>query len=130
MLRAQPLIGVARRESILPRYDNRHLRPRGQERRRYRERPSTGTPLSIEVPVVTLGEIVDPASKQPDNLMGRMAGDIYTDRFRGRLSRQFRDSRRTSLRLDDSQFNFLSVFKADFAEGLKNSVFVKRVEGF
>ena len=130
MLKAEPLIGVVRRESILPRYDNRHLRPPGQERRRYRERPSTGTPLSIEVPVVTLGEIVDPASKQPDNLMGGMAGDIYTDRFSGRLSRRFCGPRRRFLRLDHSQFNFLSVFKADFGEGLKNSVFVKRVEGF
>ena len=130
MLRAEPLIGVARCESIVQRYDNRHPRLPGQERRRYRERPSTVTPLSIEVSVVTLGEIVDPTSKQPDNLMGRMARDIYADFFRGRLSRQFRDSRRRFLRLDHSQFNFLSVFKADFGEGLKNSVFVKRVEGF
>lgn len=130
MLRAGPLLGVARRESILPRYDNRHLRPPGQEKRRYRERPSTGTPLSIEVPVVTLGEVVGTTSKQPDNLLGGMVGDVYTGCFGGRLSRQFCGSRRRFLRLDHSEFYFLSVFQADFAERLKHSVFVKRVKGF
>ncbi len=130
MLGVEPSIGVARRESMLPRYDNRHLRPPGQERRQYRERPSKVGSLSVEVPVVTLGEIVGPAPKQRDDLLGGMAGDIYTDGFGVRLSLRFRHSLRRFLRLDHSQLNSLSVFEANFADGLKHSVFVKRVEGF
>jgi len=130
MLGAELSIGVARRESILPRYDNRHLRPPGQERCRYRERPSTGTLLSIKVVVVVFREIVNPAFKQPDDLLGRMTGDIDTDGFGVRLSLRFRDSLRRFLRLDHSQLNSLSVFEANFTERFKNSVFVKRVEGF
>ena len=130
MSEAEPLIGANRHESISRRCDNHRLRQPGPERRRYRERLSTVGPLAVKVPVVVFSEIVTPTFKQPDNLMAGMAGDIYTDGFSAGLSLRLRDSLRRYLRFGHSQLNSLFVFEADFAEGLENSVFIKRVEGF
>lgn len=130
MLPAERLNEVARREPISRRSDDRRLRQRGQERRRCRERLSIDRTLSIEVSVVILGKVVNPALKQSDNAIRGMRGDIDSFRCLPTLDRPFPAPSCWLVALDHRQFNFLSFSEANFFEGLKNPVFKQRVNGF
>ena len=130
MLPAELLNGVARCEPISRRSDDRRLRQRGQERRRCRERLSIDRTLPIEVSVVIIGKVANPALKQPDDAMTGMRSDIESSRCLPTLDRPFPDPSCRLVALDHRQLNFLSFFEANFLEGFKNSVFKQCVNGF
>jgi hypothetical protein len=85
--------------------------------------------LGVKIPVVFPGEIVHPAFKQPHDPIGGMRGHseatrgtVVTGRFNGQFG--------TLLALYHGQLNLLSIFKSNFRERFKNSVFVKSFDTF
>jgi len=85
----------------------------------------------IKVLVVIFGEVVKATLKQADNLIGGMSGSTYSTRCgAAALGRRFTKSLGRLHTLYHGQLNFLSVFKSDFGERLKNSVFVEGFDAF
>jgi hypothetical protein len=130
MSKAELLIGVARYKPVLQRYDNRHLRqpPRGM--RPYPGKPSRPDARRIEVRVMLFREIVESAFKQSDDSIGGMRRYLYPTACRTAARSRFRSPLGRLLSLNHSQVNSLPVLKTNFAERLKNSVFVESFDGF
>jgi hypothetical protein len=126
MSKAEPGIGVAQYKEISRQYDNHHLRRPTQGTRPYPEIPSR--PL-IQVLIMVFGKIVNPTSKQSDNLIARARCYFYTSSFRASILSRSSDPVGRLLALYDGQLDSLSVLKSDFAERFKNTVFVKSIDG-
>ena len=119
MLPAELLNGVARCEPISRRSDDRRLRQRGQERRRCRERLSIDRTLPIEVSVVIIGKVANPALKQPDDAMTGMRSDIESSRCLPTLDRPFPDPSCRLVALDHRQLTSCLSLRRTFSRGLK-----------
>ncbi len=130
MLKAEPLIGVARCKSILRGYDNGRLRQQERGTRPCPGRLSRFDARWVKVLVVIFREIVEAASKQADDPVGGMRryfSSIYNwTAARSRSSDFFR----RLLTLQHCQSNSLSIFEPDLGERLKNPVFVKSFDRF
>jgi hypothetical protein len=86
--------------------------------------------LLIKVLVVIFGEIMKPALKQADDLIGGMSGNTCSTRRRAALGRRFSEPLGRLLSLYHGQLNSLSVFKSHFGERLKHAVFVEGFDAF
>jgi hypothetical protein len=85
-----------------------------------------------ESTVMTSGKIMGATLKQRHDPISRMSSNIYSARCRAALGRGFRKplGRFLTLTLHHSQLHSLSVFKTNFVERLKHSVFVESFDGF
>jgi hypothetical protein len=75
------------------------------------------------------GNIVNSTSKQSDNPIGRARAYFYTS-LRATIVTQFSAPFGRFLALDHGQLNSLPVLETNFAERLKDAVFVKSFDGF
>lgn len=124
MLRAEPWLEAAQYKPVLQRNGTGHPRQPGQGMRPY---PEILSKLLIEVLVVIFGEVVKPALKHTDDSISGMSGNTCSTRCRAALGRRFSELLGRLLTLYQGQLNSLSVFKLNFGERLKHSVFI---EGF
>jgi hypothetical protein len=112
----------------LQRHDNRHLHQPTQGMRQYRERPSMPKSLLVEIPVVVLGEIVNPAFKQSNDSVGRMR--CRFDPTPRRTTSRFSGWFVPFLTLSHGEFNPLPVFKSNFRERFEDPIFVQGFDRF
>jgi hypothetical protein len=75
------------------------------------------------------GKIVNPTSKQSDDAISGTRCYLCTSSLRATIVSRFSDSFGRLLAFYDGQLNSLSVLKSNFAERLKDAVFVKSVDG-
>jgi len=130
MLKAEPLIGVARYKSILRRYDNGRLRRQERGMRPCPGRLSRFDARWVKIPVVIFREIVEPAFEKSDDPVGGMGRCFFPLGGRTAVTSGFRNSFGRRLGLYHSQLNPLPVLKTNFAERPKYSVFVESFDGF
>jgi len=130
MLEGEPWTGADRRRSILRRHDNGRLRQPAQGMRPYPGRPSRLSSLPIEVVVMTGGKIMNAALKQRDDPIGGMRGYFYRARNRMAVSSGLSDPFGRLLVLHHGQLHSLPVFKSNFRERFKDSIFVESFDGF
>ena len=76
-----------------------------------------------------LGQVANATLKQPDDL-SRVGSGSFSRRLRQAFSRRFSAARNRLLVGNKRESDFLFVFEAHFAERLKNSILVKRIESF
>jgi hypothetical protein len=129
MLKAEPLIGVARYKSILRRYDNGRLRRQERGMRPCPGRLSSFDARWVKILVVIFREIVESAFKKSDDPVGAMRRCFFPLGNRTAVTSGFRNSFGRCLGLYHSQLNPLSVLKANFAQRPKYSVFVESFDG-
>lgn len=79
---------------------------------------------------MTSGKIMDATLKQPHDPKSRMSSNTRSARYRAAIRCLFSDLFGWFLALIDSQIDSLSVFKTNFIERLKHSVFVESFDGF
>jgi hypothetical protein len=121
------VFGVAQHKWISQQYDDRHLRQPRQGTRPYLEILSR---LLIQVLVMIFGKIVNPTSKESDDPISGTRRYVRTSRGRATISGRFSDPFGRFFTFYNGQFNPLFISKSHFGERLKNSVFVKSLDGF
>lgn len=126
MLKAEPLIGVARYRWVSQRHDKRHLHQPMQGRLPYQERLSR---LLIEVLIMIFGKVVHPAFEQFNYAIGGMRGHCSRTE-RTAVGSWVSGWFRPFLTFYDGQLNFLPVLKPDFRERFEDPILVESLKGF
>lgn len=126
MSKAEPVIGVAQHKWISRQCDDRHLSSANARNAPY---PEIFSKLLVQVLVMIFGKIVNPTSKQSDDAINGARCYLYTSSLRTTIVSRFSDPFGRLLAFYDGQLNSLSVLKSNFAERLKDAVFVKSFNG-